>query len=65
MGQVGKCYRHDGRAIGVTAHLYDFSEDRCRKFAIEQGLGFDAPPIESWYYPGGTRLVVWWTLATA
>jgi hypothetical protein len=66
-GSIADCFdhpywfRHDGAAAAIAAHLYGFPHNKadCEAVAAEYGLRFETPDFPSWWYPGGTTLVVY------
>jgi hypothetical protein len=56
-------YKRDRKAAAIVAHLYGWPSDTCRaecaEIADRYGLKIETPDFPSWWYPGGTTLVVY------
>ncbi len=51
----------DGRPAAVVGHLYALVPAEIRAWARSCGLQVAFPAYTSWYYPGRTTLVVYWS----
>lgn len=46
------------RPVAMVSHTYSKNLSKARAWVEGMGLYFETPQFPSWYYPGGTKLVV-------